>query len=422
MSIVGRPVIDVVGIGKHYRLHSAERTLKDTLGALASNLRSPTRSWWQKPTAFWALRDISFEVGFGEVVGIIGENGAGKSTLLKILSRITEPTTGTVSYSGHVGSLLEVGTGFHSELSGRDNIFLNGAILGMRRRDVARRFDEIVSFAGVERFIDIPVKRYSSGMYLRLAFAVAAHLDTEILLVDEVLAVGDAAFQKKCLARMGEVARGGRTILFVSHNLTAIKALCKRTLALKSGHLVADGETGRVLTDYLKGILTADTLATKRQWTESEAPISDKICMISASVRPEGGTLNDPIDVATSFVIELYYRNLAAGTLLHVGLTMHDQQGLLLFDGTGSWEPPVPLAVGLYRSRCKLPGDLLNDGVYSLTLTFRERDEVLLEVPNILQVEIMDNEHGRDSWFGKWGGVLRPHFEWITERVEGDTS
>src|SRR4029077_5462235 len=177
----------------------------------------------------------------------VGNNGAGKSTLLKILSRITEPTNGLITYSGRVGSLLEVGTGFHPELSGRDNIFLNGAILGMRRREIVRRFDEIVAFAGVERFIDTPVKRYSSGMYTRLAFAVSAHLDTDIMLVDEVLAVGDVGFQSKCLARMSEVARDGRTILFVSHNLTAIKALCKRTLVLEAGRLSADGETAEVL-------------------------------------------------------------------------------------------------------------------------------------------------------------------------------
>ena len=294
MSTSGEPLIDVAGVGKRYLLDRArtERTLIDTLGAaglkLAKALRSRGKPGSEK-REFWALRDISFQVAPGEVVGIIGNNGAGKSTLLKILSQITEPTTGEVTYSGRVGSLLEVGTGFHPELSGRDNIFLNGAILGMRRRDIARHFEEIVAFAEVEQFIDMPVKRYSSGMYLRLAFAVSAHLDTEILLVDEVLAVGDVSFQKKCLARMSEVARDGRTVLFVSHNLTAIKALCKRTLALKDGKLAADGETDGVLSDYLKGALAANGLKTMRQWRESDAPTSETISMISASVRPVGG-------------------------------------------------------------------------------------------------------------------------------------
>ena len=425
MNAPDKPLIEVLGISKRYLLRStsAEPTLIDTIGAMGSTLfaalRSPKRFHFHEPREFWALRDISFQVALGEVVGIIGNNGAGKSTLLKILSRITEPTNGVATYSGHVGSLLEVGTGFHPELSGRDNIFLNGAILGMRRHDIARRFDEIVAFAGVEQFIDVPVKRYSSGMYLRLAFAVAAHLDTDILFVDEVLAVGDVSFQRKCLARMSEVARAGRTILFVSHNLTAIKALCKRTLFLRDGRLMADGETSRVLMEYLKSELAADGSATVRQWTESEAPGSDKIRMVGASVRPVGGTTVDPIDVATGFLVELCYRNLAPDAVLNVSVMVHDQQGLLLFD-IGSWDPPVPVAVGLYRSRCTIPGYLLNNGSYSISLAFRERGELLLELPNVFQIDILDNDDGRYGWYGKWEGLLRPRLQWITEAVDGD--
>ena len=422
MSNSNEPLIDVVEVSKRYFLKRKlpERTLIDTLGSFRPKLRallhSPGRAFSQDKREFWALRNIRFQVARGEIIGIIGNNGAGKSTLLKILSRITEPTCGSVNYSGRVGTLLEVGTGFHSELSGRDNIFLNGAILGMRRQNIACRFDEIVAFAGVEQFIDEPVKRYSSGMYLKLAFAVAAYLDTDILLVDEVLAVGDLEFQKKCLARMGEVANDGRTILFVSHNLTAIKALCKRTIALQDGKLVADGETDAVLRHYLKSTLAANGLATSRQWAENEN-IGRKVRMLSVSVRPVAGASTDLIDVTTSFSIEWYYRNLTPGLVLNCTLSMHDQQGLLLFD-VGSWDPPLPMAVGLYRTRCTIPGYLLNNGSYRITLVFRERDEVLLELPNVLQLEIADSEAGRCGWFGKWEGLFRPRLPWATEAVE----
>jgi len=224
----------------------------------------PALPGWTRPAAedFWALRGVSFDVGRGEVVGIIGRNGAGKSTLLKILSRITRPTEGMVETRGRIGSLLEVGTGFHPELTGRENIFLNGAILGMRRAEILGKFDDIVAFSEIERFLDTPVKRYSSGMYTRLAFAVAAHLEPEILIVDEVLAVGDAQFQRKCLAKMGDVARGGRTVLFVSHNMTALSSLCQRALWLAEGRLVADGPAGEVVARYLRTTLDGNTEAT----------------------------------------------------------------------------------------------------------------------------------------------------------------
>jgi lipopolysaccharide transport system ATP-binding protein len=242
------------GLSKRYRIGSGLRykTLRESLAGLASGVVRPWRR--RPPELIWALRDVTFEVKAGEVVGVIGRNGAGKSTLLKVLSRITEPTAGRARIRGRVGSLLEVGTGFHSELTGRENIFLSGAVLGMRRAEIERKFDEIVSFAEVETFIDTPVKHYSSGMYLRLAFAVAAHLEPEILLVDEVLAVGDAAFQKKCLGKMGDVARVGRTILFVSHNIAAVVSLCRRSLLLEQGKLVCEGSTPSVLDRYLGDI------------------------------------------------------------------------------------------------------------------------------------------------------------------------
>jgi lipopolysaccharide transport system ATP-binding protein len=423
MQRAGEPVIKVCGISKRYSLGSAlaERTLKDALGStvskLATALRSPRNLGSREAREFWALRDVSFQVAAGEVVGIVGNNGAGKSTLLKILSRITEPTKGIVTYTGRVGSLLEVGTGFHPELSGRDNIFLNGAILGIRRRDIARHFDEIVAFAGIEPFIDTPVKRYSSGMYLRLAFAVSAYLDTDILLVDEVLAVGDVNFQQKCLARMHDVSRGGRTILFVSHNLTAIRALCKRTLLLDSGRLLADGETNQVLSDYLRNSNAANGVGTIRQWSKDNAPVCDAVQMISASAKPVGGTPMDPIYVTSSFLVEGFFRNLKPGALVSMSITLHDQQGLLLFD-TGSSDPPIRLPIGLYRSRCEIPGNLLNNGNYFIGLAFRERGEVLLELPRVIQFQVADTEDNRAGWYGKWPGVLRPQFRWTTEAMD----
>jgi lipopolysaccharide transport system ATP-binding protein len=422
MQSTSESVIDVSNISKCYVLSGAlaERKLVDLLGSavssLTTTLRSPRKFRSNAMREFWALQDVSFQVTSGEIVGVVGNNGAGKSTLLKILSRITEPTTGVVTYSGRVGSLLEVGTGFHGELSGRDNIFLNGAILGMHRRDIAQRFDEIVAFAGVERFIDTPVKRYSSGMYLRLAFAVSAHLDTEILLVDEVLAVGDVAFQKKCFARMNEVARDGRTVLFVSHNLTAIKALCERTLVFEAGRLLADGETGEVLSAYLRNSITADGITTMHRWSEKNAPASDAIQMISVSVSPVGGTPLDPIYVTTNFSVNWRYRNLRPGAIIDISLMLYDQQGLLLFDA-GSWDPPLPLSAGIYRSSCMIPGNLLNNAEYSITLIFRNQNEVVLELARVLQFEVLDSEDGRHGWFGKWHGILRPRFPWKTEAV-----
>src|SRR6185436_13640278 len=261
----GGAVVHAENLGKQYTLghgRAVHDTLRDTLTSGARDVvrflggRGKGRS---ADDTLWALRDVSFEVRRGEVVGVIGRNGAGKSTLLKILSRITEPTEGYAQVNGRVGSLLEVGTGFHPELTGRENVYLNGAILGMKRGEIDRKFDEIVAFAEIEQFIDTPVKHYSSGMHMRLAFAVAAHLEPEILVVDEVLAVGDAGFQQKCLGKMGEVARGGRTVLFVSHNMKAVRGLCGSAIWLAGGRVHRSGETGAIVDAYLREVLKADT-------------------------------------------------------------------------------------------------------------------------------------------------------------------
>ena len=297
--------------------HAKYRTFRETISGLAT---APFRAARRlaggngpppSPESIWALRDVSFRVGQGDVVGVIGRNGAGKSTLLKILARITEPTSGSAVIRGRVGSLLEVGTGFHQELTGRENIYLNGAILGMRRREIDSSFDEIVAFAGVEKFVDTPVKHYSSGMYLRLAFSVAAHLDPEILLVDEVLAVGDATFQRKCLEKMEDVGRRGRTVLFVSHNMQAIARLCPRTILLDSGGVAVDGPSHKVVASYLSSDIGTTA---ERRWSGSRrAPASRAARLVAVRVRSVGGEVTDAPDLRKPIGIEMEFDVLEEG-------------------------------------------------------------------------------------------------------------
>src|SRR5437660_2183578 len=302
-----QPIIKVESLSKRYRIGTLGHTsLRD---AVASAVRSPLRSLRGKngsdENTIWALKDVSFEVEPGEVVGIIGRNGAGKSTLLKSLSRITKPTEGQVALKGRVGSLLEVGTGFHSELTGRENVFLNGAVLGMTRREIENKFDEIVAFAETEQFLDTPVKHYSSGMTVRLAFAVAAHLEPEILIIDEVLAVGDIAFQKKCLGKMNEVARAGRTILFVSHDLGGVNSLCERAILRHEGAIDRDGPT-REVTDYY--LDTTRELYSPITWADLPQGESDEIQLRSVSVG-QRGVNTSTIDCREQFTISLEYEN-----------------------------------------------------------------------------------------------------------------
>ncbi|HEY9282202.1 MAG TPA: ABC transporter ATP-binding protein, partial [Pyrinomonadaceae bacterium] len=367
----------------------------------------------------WALRDVSFEVRPGEVIGIIGRNGAGKSTLLKVLSRITEPTAGRVELYGRVGSLLEVGTGFHQELTGRENIYMNGAILGMKRAEIERQFDQIVAFSEVERFIDTPVKHYSSGMFMRLAFAVAAHLEPEILIVDEVLAVGDANFQKKCLGKMGTVAREGRTVLFVSHNLTAMQGLCSRVVWLHEGRVAADGPTGEVISEYLR---TSFSARTAQEWADpATAPGNEAVRLRRARVLPEGGSPSEPITVRTPVVIEFEYWNLHPATTLNLSLHLINEEGVTVFaSGSGkdkTWQGPLP--AGLFRSRCRVPGGLLNDGIHNVQLlVVKDHSVVIHNQPDVLSFDIREAPETREFWFGKWPGAVRPDLEWRTEQVE----
>jgi lipopolysaccharide transport system ATP-binding protein len=422
------PAITVERISKRFtigRVRNEHPTLREAIAAGAARLTSAVlhggrdkRVTGTRRDTIWALDDVSFHVGAGEVVGLIGANGAGKSTLLKVLARITEPTTGHVRMRGRVGSLLEVGTGFHLELTGRENIFLNGAILGMRRREIQARFDEIVAFSEIERFIDTAVKFYSSGMYLRLAFAVAAHLEPEILFVDEVLAVGDASFQQKCLAKMDEVARQGRTVLFVSHNLIALESLCERVLWMRDGRLAADGPAQRVIGDYLK---TLSTAVTERVWSDfATAAGNEYVCMQAARVRPLQPTLRD-IDVKTPFVLEFEYWQQQPGARLLPSIRLFNDQGVVVFN-VGPLDPSMwnrrEAGQTLIRDVCHVPGDLLNDGVYRVSFSLCRGHEVVYCLDNAVIFDVRDTTEGRDAWYGKWAGAIRPALEWHTELIE----
>jgi homopolymeric O-antigen transport system ATP-binding protein len=372
----------------------------------------------------WALRDVSVEVSFGEVLGVIGRNGAGKSTLLKVLSRITEPTTGYAEIRGRVGSLLEVGTGFHPELTGRDNVYLNGSILGMDRATIRRRFDEIVAFAEVERFIDTPIKHYSTGMHLRLAFAVAAHLEPEILLVDEVLAVGDAAFQRKCLRRMGDVAEEGRTVLFVSHNLTAVQGLCARAIRLHDGRLVDEGAPASVVARYLQEAVGTMSL---QVWPEQDAaPGNERVRLHRVCARPESGSPSDPITTRTPVVLEFEYWNRRPGTSFNLAFHLYNEEGVLVFASApvteGRWQGQ-PLPRGLFRDVCRIPADLLNDSVHRVELLVVEHaTQVIYRHRDVLTFEVRDVPDLRGAWYGRWHGAVRPILEWRTELLEESAS
>jgi lipopolysaccharide transport system ATP-binding protein len=420
-----KPIVRVEGLSKRYRLgaRAGHDTLRDSLvGALKSPLRRGRRAG----ETLWALRDVSFEVAPGEVVGIVGRNGAGKSTLLKILSRITEPTSGRVELYGRIGSLLEVGTGFHPELTGRENIFLNGAILGMRRREIAAKFDEIVAFAEIERFIDTPVKRYSSGMYTRLAFAVAAHLEPEILLVDEVLAVGDAAFQKKCLGKMGEVAREGRTVLFVSHNMTAVNQLCSRAVLLAGGRLALEGPTPEVVAEYFR---EGSDGGGERVWPDPQAAPGNDRMRLRAVRLVSGGRVNNEPDIDKEMSVEVEFWNLLPGARNQcVNIYLYDAMGNVVLSTANT--PPANAVEddwfrqnhepGLYRSVCTIPANFLNEGTYHVSVYLLTLGPVTLEAEaqQVLSFNVFDTGVMREVGVGgRWDGVVRVRLPWRTEAV-----
>ena len=384
------------------------------MNALTSPTKLFKRNGSGENNTIWALKDVSFEVQKGEVLGIIGRNGAGKTTLLKILSRVTEPTEGEVRIRGRVGSLLEVGTGFHPELTGRENIFLNGAILGMRREEIKKKFDEIVAFAEIEKFLDTPVKRYSSGMYVRLAFAVAAHLEPEILIVDEVLAVGDAQFQKKCLGKMGDVAKEGRTVLFVSHNMQAVQTLCNTSVLLADGRIEAHGEVNAVVNAYLnKGLKNM----VERSWDAAEAASGNEIIRIrSVRIIPNTKNRDNVITVKTPFRIEFVFSITLSEAMFYIGFHLRSIYGECIFVTASV---PKLIQKGLYKYACFIPGDLLNNGTYTIEVYFvKDTNVVLYQDSDLLVFEVHDAEREPGSWLGEYPGVVRPKLDWDVEMID----
>ena len=429
--------IKVENISKRYRIGIKDQ-VHDSIGAsILSFLKSPLSNYRKYKSLYqfndtdqdckenhsdivWALRDVSFEVKMGEVLGIIGRNGAGKSTLLKILCGITDPTSGYAEIRGRISSLLEVGTGFHPELTGRENVYLNATILGMKKVEVDRKFDEIVEFSGIEKFIDTPVKRYSSGMSVRLAFAVAAHLEPEILLIDEVLAVGDAAFQKKCLKKMEDVGQKGRTVLFVSHNMSAITRLCERAILLDKGSVMEDGPSQQVVRGYLTSESGSPAL---REWHDlSKAPCGDVARLCAVRVKTENGRVTESVDIGQTFGIEMEYDVLKSGRKLMPHYHFYNEEGVEIFcahDTDPEWRDR-PRPEGRYKSIAWIPGNLLSEGtifVNSGLITLDPNTKQFYETATVAFQVIENNgpSLARGGWAGPMTGVVRPLLKWRNE-------
>jgi homopolymeric O-antigen transport system ATP-binding protein len=430
--VTSETVIAVENLSKRYIIggeaakgDGLRHVIENAMRAPMAWMRSRARNNGAAREEFWALRDVNAEIKRGEIVGIIGRNGAGKSTLLKILSRITEPTRGRIQLKGRVASLLEVGTGFHPELTGRENIFLNGAILGMNRVEIRQKFDEIVAFSGVEKFINTPVKRYSSGMYVRLAFAVAAHLEPEILVIDEVLAVGDAEFQKKCLDKMDDVGHSGRTVLFVSHSMQAITRLCTRCILLEQGKVRMDGPAHRVAGAYLNSGVGTSAM---REWRDLEkAPGDDVVRLFGVRIRSEKGELSDSFDIRRPIGIELEYEVLESGHIFHPHFALLNDDGATLFvaqDVDPAWlgrkRPPVR-----YVSTAWIPGNFLAEGAFSVWVSIMtlEPECIRADMADAVLFRVVDCLEAQDTARGAYPrpipGLLRPKLEWTT-RVAKD--
>ena len=411
-------------LGKRYRIGERERylALRDLLTRAVSNPARLLTSRKQSSSNgnhsksangdhshIWALKDATLDIRQGEVVGLIGRNGAGKTTLLKILSRITKPTTGSAKIHGRVGSLLEVGTGFHPELTGVENIYLSGAILGMSKHEITRKFDEIVAFAEVEKFIDTPVKHYSSGMYVRMAFSVAAHLEPEILLVDEVLAVGDASFQKKCLGKMGQVSRDGRTILFVSHNMAAVKALCSRAVLMKGGAIAASGAVSDIVDQYLSSAIHEGST---KEWRDpAVAPGNEHVRVNYVRiVCPEDKRV---IDIDSGAQIEIGFDNFRKNINLGITVRVTNSEGILVFVSNYRVTSDNDSRLCAYQAKCKIPEHLLNAGRYSMDLVFgKDQRWILFQIDNVVSFEVENTATGRGSSMIVAPGVIRPLLSW----------
>jgi lipopolysaccharide transport system ATP-binding protein len=414
-------------ISKGYRIGPTyQRNLQEMMGGFVTGLlRKQCLTSTRSTEIFHALQDITFEINKGEVVGIIGRNGSGKSTLLKILSRITKPDSGRALIYGGVASLLEIGVGFHPELTGRENIYLSGSIIGMQQAEVKRKLDEIIDFSGCEQFIDTPIKRYSSGMGVRLGFAVAAHLEADILLVDEVLAVGDLEFQKKCLNKMQDIGKEGRTVLFVSHNMAAITRLCPRAILLDAGKVIADGPSPDIVPTYMNA--GSRTMAAC-EWTDlSQAPGGEVMRLVAVRVRTEDGEIAETVDIRKSCTIEMEYEVLQPGYVSIPSYNIHNEEGILIF-GTLDLHPEWrrrPRPAGRWTSTVCIPGNFLAEGRFFITasvatmhpwvMQFCERDAVAFQV-----VDSMDGDSARGDYGGTFEGVVRPLLKWRTTQRDAE--
>ncbi len=398
-------VIDIENISKKYILNhqasSKKDSLKDSISGFFTGMFDKKEK--EEKEEFWALKNVSFKVEQGDRLGIIGHNGAGKSTLLKILSRITEPTEGQIKIKGRMASLLEVGTGFHQELTGRENIFLNGAILGMKQAEIKKQFDEIIEFAGVEKFLDTPVKRYSSGMYVRLGFAVAAHLNPEILVIDEVLAVGDADFQKKCLGKMKDLSGSGRTLIFVSHNLTAVQGLCNKGAYMEKGQLIEFGDAGTIVNNYLHHVSSSKLL---QEWSEpTNAPGNEFVKVKKLKFSPVLADNTIVVDTRAAIDIDFEFWNYIDKAEINLSLFVYSMTGECVFNVTTEAEV---LNEGVVSSKCSIPANFMNDGSYTVSMMIvQNKSKVLYFYEEALNFEIADWREGT-NWYGKWPGVVRP--------------
>ncbi len=419
--------IEVENLSKSYKIGSSRsyRTLRDTL---SDTMKAPIRKLRHllKGDAsginglnetLWALHNISFRLEHGESLAIIGNNGAGKSTLLKILSRITSPSTGFAKINGRMGSLLEVGTGFHPELTGRENIYLNGSILGMTHREIQRKFDEIVDFAQVEKFLDTPVKHYSSGMYVRLAFSVAAHLEPEILVVDEVLAVGDVRFQRKCLGKMQDVAKSGRAVIFVSHNMPAVRSLCQKGLLIEKGEIKTQGSIEHVLHCYLSSLLETGG---HKEWNAKERPGNGEIRLVSLSVLNDKKDRVDSINLSEECSIEITFEVIEEDAQANFALSVMTEEGACVFSSLNNKEPNFygkALSKGLYTTYCSFYPHLFNNGRYYVVLVgFGAMGANSFNLDRAISFEAIDDGVLKGDYFGSYGGVIRPQLHWETQK------
>ena len=406
-------VINADNLSKQYVLGSRQpNSVRELLTTFFQRSSEPKHT-------VWALRDVSFSVDDGERLGLIGHNGAGKSTLLKVLSRITKPTRGTATIRGRVGSLLEVGTGFHSELSGRENIFLNGAILGMSRHEIRSKFDEIVAFSEIEEFLDTPVKHYSSGMYMRLAFSVAAHLDPDILIVDEVLAVGDISFQKKCLTKMRDVGESGRTVIFVSHDMQAITRLCRRAIWLKQGEVRSDGDAKQIVSDYLH---EQTETGAEKCWDAGTEPGNEFVRLRRVRVCDESLNSVFTVDIRQRVAVEMEYEILAGGKTISPNFQLYNERGICAFvslDQDPDWRGR-PRDTGVYISRGWIPGNLLAEGNMFITAVIATHDPLQVhvnesEVIRFVVSDPLEGDSARGDYTGQLHGLVRPILQWETE-------